>query len=81
MSQDEFTKLFKYVEKRFDKIDNKLEDTATKTELNNLINTVDGLAKLITDNNQEMLMMGHKVDRSESRINQIAAKTGVQLEY
>lgn len=81
MSQDEFTKLFKYVQEMRSDINQRLDNTATKKQVDDLTNTVDGLAKLIADYNQEMLMMGHKVDRSEQWINQIAAKTGVQLEY
>lgn len=79
MSQDEFTKLFKYMEDFRSDVDKRFDETSTK--IDDLVNTVDGLAKLVTDYNQEMLMMGNKVDRSENWINQIAAKTGVQLEY
>jgi hypothetical protein len=81
MSQDEFTKLFKYVEKRFDLIEKKLENTAAKEDLESLTNAVDGYAKKVDDATQEMLMLAHKVDRLERWINQIAAKTGIQLEY
>jgi len=65
----------------FKKIDKRFDETATKDQVDDLTSTVDGLARLITDYNQEMLMLAHKVDRLEKWINQIAAKTGVQLEY
>jgi polyhydroxyalkanoate synthesis regulator phasin len=81
MSQDEFTKLFTYMQAEFKKVNDRLEQTATKEELNRLTNTVDGLAGLIKDYQQEMLMLAHKVDRLERWISQIAAKTGVKLEY
>jgi uncharacterized protein YlxW (UPF0749 family) len=81
MSQDEFTKLFKYVQKIELLVDHINENMATKEDLNNLTNTVDGYAKKVDDATQEMLMLAHKVDRLERWINQIAAKTGVQLEY
>ena len=77
MSHDEFTKLFKYMEtmrsemnQRFDNVDKRFNDVQ-----------VDGLAKLIMDYNQEMLMIAHKVDRMERWIHEIAQKTGVKLTY
>ena len=47
MSQDEFTKLFTHMNKRFDAIEKQLENTATKGELNTLTNAVDAYAKQI----------------------------------
>jgi hypothetical protein len=81
MSKDEFTKLFKYMEKRFDDVDKRLEQTVTKSEFNKLINTVDGYAKRVVDLAQEHLMLGHKVDRLEGWVHQIARKTGVKLKF
>ena len=81
MSQDEFTKLSKYLQDEFEKVNDRLEQTVTKVELNQLIDTVDAYAKRVDDYTQEMLMLAHKVDRLEKWINQIAAKTGVKLDY
>lgn len=49
MSQDEFTKLFKYVQKEFTEVHKKLDETATRKQVDDLTNTVDGLAGLIRD--------------------------------
>jgi len=81
MSQDEFTKLFAYMQKEFDKVNKRLEETATKKQVEALTNTVDGLAGLVRDYQQEMLMLTHKVDRMERWILQLAEKTGVKLSY
>lgn len=81
MSADEFTKLFKYMQTEFKNVNKRLDQTATKDELNRLTNAVDGYAKKVDDYTQEMLMLAHKVDRLERWINQIAAKTGTKLEY
>lgn len=77
MSKDEFTKLFLYVEEmrkemntRFDRTDKKIED---------LTADVDGLAGLVKDYHQELLMLVHRVDRLERWIKQIAKETGVKL--
>jgi len=81
MSEDEFTKLFKYMTKEFGKINSALEKTTTKVELNLLTNAIDAYAKKVDEYTQGMLMLAHKVDRLEKWINQIAIKTGVKLEY
>jgi hypothetical protein len=79
MSQDEFTKLFKYMQDEFAKINSRLDETATKNQVEVLTSTVDGLAGLIRDYQQEMLMIGHKVDRLEQWILKVAEATGVKL--
>ena len=45
MREDEFTKLFKYIQKEFKQINDRLEQTVTKEELNRLTNSVDVYAK------------------------------------
>ena len=74
-------KLFGYMQKEFDKVNKRLEETATKKQVEALTNTVDGLAGLVRDYQQEMLMLTHKVDRMERWILQLAEKTGVKLSY
>ena len=81
ITDDEFTKLFKYIQKLEQKLDNQSENMATKKDIDQLRNSVDAYAKKVDDYTQEMLMLAHKVDRLERWINQIAARTGVQLEY
>ncbi len=79
MSDDQFTKLFTYMQGEFTEIRELLDKTATKEQTNKLIDTVDGLAGLINEYQQEMLMLSHKVDRLERWILQIADATGVKL--
>jgi len=81
MSTDEFTKLFKYVEKRLDVIEDKIDEKATKQGVDKLSSNVDAYAKKSDDYMQEMLMLAHKVDRLEKWIHTIADKSGVKLEY
>ncbi|MCA9338350.1 hypothetical protein KC949_02230 [Candidatus Saccharibacteria bacterium] len=80
MSEDQFTRLFKYVEKRFDSIDTRLHDTATKKDVDNLRDTVIDFAGNLDTYAQEMAAMSHKIDRLERYIQVIAAKTGVDLD-
>jgi hypothetical protein len=65
MSEDEFTKLYKFMQSEFKIIHEGLEKTATKDELNLLTNAVDAFTKQSETYMQEMLALGHKVDRLE----------------
>jgi hypothetical protein len=80
MSQDEFTKLFRYMQQEFGAIHAKLEQTATKDELNHLADLVDAYAKKLDDHSQELTMLSHRVDRHEGWIGTLAVSTGTQLE-
>ena len=59
MAEDEFMKLFKYVQEMRTEMNARFDETATKKQVDNLTSTVDGLAKQITDYHQEMLMLAH----------------------
>jgi len=79
MAEDEFTKLFKYMQHEFKMIHDQLEQTATKDEINRLTNAVDAYAKQSETYMQEMLALGNKVDRLEQWILKVAEATGVKL--
>lgn len=79
MAEDEFTKLYKFMQLEFKKVNTLLEQTATKTELNRLTNAVDSYAKQTETYMQEMLALGNKVDRLEQWILKVAEATGVKL--
>jgi hypothetical protein len=81
MSKDEFTKLFNYVQDMRREMNERFEETASKKQVDDVISTLDGLAKQILDQNQEHLMLSHKVDRIEDWVQEIAQKTGVKLTY
>lgn len=64
------------------------EEVATKKDLEELRKDfarlesgVDAYAKKADTYFQEMVMLGHKVDRHEKWIQQLAKKLGVKLEY
>ncbi|HUD05413.1 MAG TPA: hypothetical protein VMR18_00615 [Candidatus Saccharimonadales bacterium] len=44
MSEDEFTKLYKYMQKEFKSVNDRLEETSTKKDLDRLVNAVDAYA-------------------------------------
>lgn len=79
MSQDEFTKLFKYMQEMREEMNVRFEEaTDDRADIRSAIAE---LAGQIKDYHQEMLMLAHKVDRMERWIHQIAEKTGVKLNY
>jgi archaellum component FlaC len=79
MSEDQFTKLFKYIESRFSDMDKRFD--GVHQDIDGLRNAVDSFAKQALDLQQEFIMLSRKVDRMETWIQQIAKKTGVELPY
>jgi hypothetical protein len=77
MSQDEFTKLFKYIERRFNQVDQRFDKV--DEEIGDLKLAVGELAGQIKDYHQEMVMLARKVDRMERWIHEIAKQTGIKL--
>lgn len=77
MNDDQFTKLFKYMEKNFESIDRRFDSQDHK--IDDLSGAVAELAGQIRDYHQEMIMLARKVDRMERWIRQIAKETGVEL--
>ncbi len=79
MSDDQFTKLFKYMQTEFKAV--RSEIATVNTKIDGVQGTLDALAKQILDLNQEHLMLAHKVDRVETWVQQIAQETGVKLKF
>lgn len=77
MSEDEFTKLFKYMQKEFKKIDGRFD--AADLRIDHLTKAIDTYAKQTEGYMQEMLALAHKVDRLEQWILKVAEATGVKL--
>lgn len=70
-------KLFKYLGEEFGKIDQKFEETDQK--IDKLQSSISNLAADLKTYHEEFLALGHKVDRLERWIHQIAQETGVKL--
>jgi hypothetical protein len=79
MSQDEFTRLFKYMEERFDRIDKALEDKANKRDVERLLDAVDAFAKRQELNDDERIVMAHQLERLDKWVHELATKMGVSL--
>ncbi len=81
MSEDEFTKLFKYMTKRFDEIDNKMDSKFDKVDqrFDRLEKIVDKIAKSQEINDDERLVMGHQLERLDRWVHEVANKIGYKL--
>jgi len=78
MSEDQFTKLFKYMQKGFADIDNRFE--LVDKRFDKLTSIIDGYANKIDTYAQEMAFMDHKINRLEKYIQVLAEKAGVNLD-
>jgi hypothetical protein len=77
MSDDQFTKLFKYMEKRFNGVDTRFDEVNDR--IDGVMNTLLELAKRQEINDEERLGMGHQLDRLDTWVHQLADKIGVTL--
>ena len=76
MSQDEFTKLFKYIEEFRTEVNRKLDQKADKDRV---YSALDYIIKQLEMHDQERLFMNHQIDRHEAWIKQLAASTKTKL--
>ncbi len=71
--------LIEYLDNKFQNVDNQFAEM--RNNFSGLANGVDTYAKKADTYFQEMVMLGHKVDRHEKRIQLLAEKAGIKLEY
>lgn len=64
-----------------DYLDKKLEEKSDKSDINRLTTQIDGLAKLIKDYHQEMVILVHRVERMEMWIKKASVKLGIPYEF
>lgn len=77
MSDDQFTKLFRYVEETRTEVREIKETMATKDDIRRLESLIDGYAAKLDTYAAEMAAMQHKIDRLERYITFLADKVGV----
>lgn len=79
MSNDKFTKLFKYMTDRFDRIDKSLEGKASTADMQRVLSLLDELAKRQEISDDEKLVMGHQLERLDRWTHELAKKIGYEL--
>jgi hypothetical protein len=77
MSTDEFTKLYRFMSRRFDEIDAKLETKADKKDLDRIVGLLDNLTKRFEVVEGERLVMSHQLTRVHNWIERAADHIGV----
>ncbi len=80
MSDDQFLKLFKYVEETRQEVAVIRDEMATKDDIRHLQTVIDGYASKIDDYAKEMAAMQHKIDRLERMIHYLATQANIPLE-
>lgn len=79
MSQDEFTKLFQYMQKMQSKLENVAENMATKKDIQKIIDKFDSIEKQLEISEDERLVMGHQLERLDRWTHELAKKIGYEL--
>lgn len=80
MNDDQFTKLFKYIQERFDGVEERLDNTASQRSVDHLASAVDSLAKYYADHEVEQASRDAQFDRLLEWAKKVSRKTGVPLE-
>jgi len=76
---DKIDDKFIKVGNKLDKIEKGLSEKADKKDVQNLMNSIDRLAKAIETYHHEQVALSAKVDRLENWVDQIAKKIGMEL--
>lgn len=79
MSDDQFTKLFKYIEEFRSEVNQRFDETASKSALDRLTNTLDAFAKRLEDNEIEDSSRDLQFNRLLEWAREVSIKTGIPL--
>ena len=79
MKDDQFTKLFRYMEKRFDEIDKRLDTMVTKDDISKVYDILDQHTAMLEDLTAETAALKSSDNRQTRQIEYIAKQTGVDL--
>jgi len=79
MKDDQFTKLFRYMEKRFDEIDKHLDIVATKDDISKVYDILDQHTAMLEYLTAETAALKSSDNRQTRQIEYIARQTGVDL--
>ena len=78
MSGDEFTKLFQYMTKRFDKIDIELASKANNDDLQRVLGLLDKISKDIEISEDERLVISHQLTQIHDWVEKAAKKIDLE---
>lgn len=79
MKDDEFTKLFKYMQEHFDDLESRPEQIANKQDVDRILNSLERLARQADVDDTERVALSVQVDRNEDWTEQAAPKFGISF--
>jgi len=79
MNEDQFTKLFKYVEEFRSEVNTKLDQKASQDSIERLIDTLDGFLKRLDDIETEQSARDAQFERLLDWAREVSKKTGIPL--
>jgi len=79
MSEDQFTKLFKYMQNQFDLVNQKLDLKSSQESLDRLTDTIDSFVKRLDDAEIEQVSRDAQFSRLLIWAREVSRKTGIPL--
>ena len=79
MSDDQFTELYKYMQKEFSDIKSELSTKASQDSLDRLTNTIDSFVKRLDDAEIEQSSRDLQFERLLEWAREVSKKTGIPL--
>ena len=79
MDDDQFTKLFKYIEEFRSEVNVKLDEKASQASMERLVNTIDSFVKRIDDNEIEQASRDMQFERLLEWARKVSEKTGIPI--
>lgn len=80
MTDDQFTKLFKYIEEFRAEVNERFEKTASQESLDRLTNTIDAFMKRLDAQEAELAAHKSQMDKLIAWAHKVSEKTGIPLE-
>jgi septal ring factor EnvC (AmiA/AmiB activator) len=78
MNEDQFTKLFKYIEEFRAEVNQRFAETAAN--IDRLTNTIDSFVKRLDDNETEQTARDYQFEKLLAWARKVSEKTGIPLE-
>jgi len=79
MSEDQFTKIFKYMTERFDRMDNAIELKSNSSDMQTVLGLLDALSKRQEISDDERLVMSHQLTLLHDWVEQAAKRIDLKF--
>lgn len=79
MDDDQFAKLFRYIEEFRSEMNTRLDEKASQASMDQLVNTIDGFVKRIDNNEIEQASRDMQFERLLEWARKVSEKTGIPI--